>query len=823
MVANPTNTIRLISKLVPLLLAVTIVFIGYGRIFVGADFFVHEDIVAISNYSFGTAQGNGWRPDKGLGVSFYWGDPAIWHAWSPLVMLEKLVESRVWTYNTTILLLGIYASLAMYYCLRNALPSAHGFACALLAPLVVFCADQAGQHYLRLSISGLAGIPLMLLLVHRHLSRPSWIDYPLAGVLFLAVSFLGTVRNLADLLVIGAVYAFSVIAWRRKSSNRILINLSALFLAGVAIFLALGAWIVYPMFVELATIGYVREKALLAELVFSFRPDIKGAIHYLVGIISVDLAPANNNFLFGAKPFLYVFNVLPFFPMVLLYFLARKSQSEWEFGLKSLLVVFLVYMGLLLSGLVPGFREIVGLIGSNTMSLVSMYSLIFPIQILLIGHFLMGANQSGWLIPSRQFRTAQQALAVVLIIMYVTVLAVAFLLPNDRLALSAFINYLISTVMTGDGLFGLSRDHLVALVTHDLLEYQRITGGPMLAFLLITIATIIPFLRDAWLKKVASVPTPVLAGVLLANGLTMSWAIYPLNEEPLVWQQPGLKSVSFEPTDRFLFVRPTRTESRVETLIRRAENIDKQEEGRKLGIAEAPGLNLSGLKSFSSRDEAEYMFDAFNGDGVKRLSSLRTYYGGPLHVSPLLDMAAVKYYYSDAPLENLPEQLEPFVSAHGVHVYRNRTAWPYFFLAKAVAPEPVSWSEFTPEKEFAYVSSDRLSSLSIAGQGRITMDSFFNGVMTFSYRSDSPELLVVADAWHPQWKASIDGEDAPVIRVNRLFKGVPLPAGEHRVTLYFDITKYRFGIYLSLAAWVILIIAFSFYYLRKKSPPHVQQ
>jgi len=158
-----------------------------------------------------------------------------------------------------------------------------------------------------------------------------------------------------------------------------------------------------------------------------------------------------------------------------------------------------------------------------------------------------------------------------------------------------------------------------------------------------------------------------------------------------------------------------------------------------------------------------------------------------------------------------------------VHVYRNRAAWPYFFLAKAVAPESVAWSEFTPEREFAYISSDHLTRLSIAGQGRVMLDSFSNGVMTFHYRSSGPELLVVADAWHPQWKASIDGEDASVIRVNRMFKGVSVPAGEHRVTLYFDTTKYRLGIYFSLAAWVTLIAVFGVYYLRKKSPLYVQQ
>lgn len=46
-------------------------------------------------------------------------------------------------------------------------------------------------------------------------------------------------------------------------------------------------------------------------------------------------------------------------------------------------------------------------------------------------------------------------------------------------------------------------------------------------------------------------------------------------------------------------------------------------------------------------------------------------------------------------------------------------------------------------------------------------------------------MLVVAEAWAPDWHATIDGEDAPVLRVNLLQRGVMLPAGPHVVRLEY--------------------------------------
>jgi len=50
---------------------------------------------------------------------------------------------------------------------------------------------------------------------------------------------------------------------------------------------------------------------------------------------------------------------------------------------------------------------------------------------------------------------------------------------------------------------------------------------------------------------------------------------------------------------------------------------------------------------------------------------------------------------------------------------------------------------------------------------------------------DAPGMLVVLEAYHPGWRATVDGLVAPVLRTNALFRGVRLAAGRHRVEMVF--------------------------------------
>lgn len=65
-------------------------------------------------------------------------------------------------------------------------------------------------------------------------------------------------------------------------------------------------------------------------------------------------------------------------------------------------------------------------------------------------------------------------------------------------------------------------------------------------------------------------------------------------------------------------------------------------------------------------------------------------------------------------------------------------------------------------------------------------------------------LLVLSETHHPYWSATVDGEPAPVLRVDVALRGIPLPPGRHRVELAFHDPYVTYGAWGSLAGLVLL-------------------
>jgi hypothetical protein len=74
-----------------------------------------------------------------------------------------------------------------------------------------------------------------------------------------------------------------------------------------------------------------------------------------------------------------------------------------------------------------------------------------------------------------------------------------------------------------------------------------------------------------------------------------------------------------------------------------------------------------------------------------------------------------------------------------------------------------------------------------------------------------PALLVLSQAWSAGWEALIDGQVAPVVRVDGLVQGVPVPAGSHRVELAYRAPGLRTGFLITLGtlAAILLMAALS--------------
>jgi hypothetical protein len=64
-------------------------------------------------------------------------------------------------------------------------------------------------------------------------------------------------------------------------------------------------------------------------------------------------------------------------------------------------------------------------------------------------------------------------------------------------------------------------------------------------------------------------------------------------------------------------------------------------------------------------------------------------------------------------------------------------------------------------------------------------------------------VLVLAEAWHPGWRVTVDGQPAELLRVDHALRGVRLPPGKHDVVLRFVDRPLRWGAAISLLALAI--------------------
>ena len=74
----------------------------------------------------------------------------------------------------------------------------------------------------------------------------------------------------------------------------------------------------------------------------------------------------------------------------------------------------------------------------------------------------------------------------------------------------------------------------------------------------------------------------------------------------------------------------------------------------------------------------------------------------------------------------------------------------------------------------------------------------------------------MSDIDYPGWIAGIDGNPAPLYKTDGIFRGVVVPAGEHRVTMRYRPVPFRVG--LGLAAMALLVMAVAVWRASALSP-----
>jgi len=94
------------------------------------------------------------------------------------------------------------------------------------------------------------------------------------------------------------------------------------------------------------------------------------------------------------------------------------------------------------------------------------------------------------------------------------------------------------------------------------------------------------------------------------------------------------------------------------------------------------------------------------------------------------------------------------------------------------------------------------------GRGKAVFEQDDPDEVLIRTENASKGLLVLRDSWYPGWQAFIDGKRTRIFRVNGCFRGVIVPAGEHKVRfVYRPIQIYIAGMVSLLALFVMVFVS----------------
>ena len=110
----------------------------------------------------------------------------------------------------------------------------------------------------------------------------------------------------------------------------------------------------------------------------------------------------------------------------------------------------------------------------------------------------------------------------------------------------------------------------------------------------------------------------------------------------------------------------------------------------------------------------------------------------------------------------------------------------------------------TPPKNLPAVATNENS-------GTVEFKSYAPTRLVFTANAATPSILLLNDKYDPNWRVTVDGQPAELLRCNFLMRGVPVPPGQHTVEFDFRlpsrplyVTLAAIGIGLCLTLWLLL-------------------
>jgi hypothetical protein len=115
----------------------------------------------------------------------------------------------------------------------------------------------------------------------------------------------------------------------------------------------------------------------------------------------------------------------------------------------------------------------------------------------------------------------------------------------------------------------------------------------------------------------------------------------------------------------------------------------------------------------------------------------------------------------------------------------------------------------TPLKDLPAVATNEDS-------GTVEFKSYSPKHLVFAADAPAPSVLLLNDKYDPNWRVTVDGQPAELLRCNYIMRGVYLPAGQHTVEFQFSLPHGLLYVTLTAIATGVVLIGVLIFLQRRK-------
>ena len=804
---------------------VFLVFLNFYQVLIGGSFLVEEDAYTLFTHTQGNVEGNGWRTDKGLGSSFFFGDPGAYHAWSLLTILNKIIDfSSDIFFNYSIIFFFITGTLSIYYFLININKNISNKIAIALALLIVCSPIRYELFFQRHWLPIITSLPIAVYHTKMFFEKENFKSLLYVTLSLFFTTYFGSIGALQNLLM-GLLIFFILNCTYYKTFLPFFKKFIKLIVVSLTLNLLLGAWTWYSIIIEYINVDYIRsysETFSFENLRFYFGgQDILRYLFSLFnsGIFSPLVKLPDSNLL----PVSSIINVIPFFAIILLFYIFHKSKSYWEYIAKFSVLIYFVH---LFFCIFFGDYKNLPIFFTNLYSWHKVYPEFYFFQIILLSFFI---NRIQEIKESKinTYKIFNNLFFISILIIHVLLLFFSIFSLYDISIIQNFASFLISKFFEIlDLRFYIDQNEIILILNEIILRLSLSISFVSLIFYSSTILLLCIITSKLTVEKNFQDMTLTILFIICAT--SMAWVCYPMSKNENIWENYNINNNEFQ-LERFAYidlsVKDINKKNKETSLIKLWK--DNSLKNKKVGYLSSPGLSFSGVLSHWPEKTANYLYGEILKDDNYELRDLSN--GDKKIVNNYyLNFLGIKYLYfkNDPKLFYNMDAYEEVSKQKQLYIYENKNSLPHYYLAKNIFLKnqfdikQIKIGDIFLKKE-KYKQYQGIFTNN--HKGKLNLLNFKNGYYEFEYSSYSDNLMIINDSWHPNWKAEIyfnkknkinGNSELEIFLANQIYKGIHLPKGSYKFKVFFDTKKYNLGIYISITLFLILIIIILLY--RKK-------